>query len=131
TQAVLLATFIMGRRNTAALSAALDAFAHALREVATREALLDEAQAHLESVLVARAGPATGTTVGAWRLGGLLGRGGMGEVYEAQHVERDERAAVKLLPAQALEDPELVERVRREGVALTKIAHPNVVRLLE
>src|SRR5262245_6791875 len=69
--------------------------------------------------------------MGGWRLGPLLGRGGMGEVYRATHVESGAIAAVKVLLREPKSDPELSERFRREARALARLDHPNVVRLLD
>ena len=56
----------------------------AVRGVAQREALLAEARAELDRALkVGGPGRFTDQVVGSFRLGMLIGRGGMGEVYEA------------------------------------------------
>ena len=75
--------------------------------------------------------PRLGTTVsGKYRLESLLGRGGMGVVYLAVHVELGEPVALKFLHPWA-ESPELVARFKREAVALARLRHPGVVSLLE
>ncbi len=115
----------------AALRKATLAIEEQRRETMRREALLEEANADLDRVLHARAGPSTGARMGAWRLGELLGRGGMGEVYRATNEENGTIAAVKLLLRDPAGDPELLERFRREARALARVDHPNVVRLLD
>lgn len=72
----------------------------------------------------------SGSTVGAYVLGPLLGRGAMGEVYEA--VERDDnvRVAVKLLTEALTRSPKARARFSREADAATRVLHPGVVRVL-
>ena len=61
-----------------------------------------------------------------YRLDRLLGRGGMGAVYAATHVELDRPVAIKLLLPDLVTDPQALERFRREARAAAKINHPNV-----
>ncbi len=68
-----------------------------------------------------------GTVIGSYRIEKLLGRGGMGAVYKAQHLSLQRSAALKLLPPNFSEDPEFVERFRREALALASLSHPNIV----
>ncbi len=58
----------------------------------------------------------------------LLGRGGMGEVYAAEHKATKERLAIKLLRKEFAGRVDLVERMRIEANALQVVRHPNVVR---
>jgi serine/threonine-protein kinase len=57
----------------------------------------------------------------------LCGEGGMGRVYEAEHIEIGKRVALKILHPAYSQTPDLVERLKREARAASKIAHPNVV----
>ncbi|HEX8071408.1 MAG TPA: protein kinase [Pyrinomonadaceae bacterium] len=61
-----------------------------------------------------------------YRLDRLLGRGGMGAVYLATHVELERQVAIKLLLPDSVTDPQALERFRREARAAAKINHPNV-----
>jgi len=66
-----------------------------------------------------------------WKVVRLLGRGGMGAVYEVHQPELDRTVAVKLLPIEASLDEHLVERFRREARTLAKLHHPGIVALFE
>jgi serine/threonine protein kinase len=57
----------------------------------------------------------------------LRGEGGMGRVYEAEHTDIGKRVALKILHPAYSQTPDLVERLRREARAASKISHPNVV----
>nr|MDQ3333537.1 serine/threonine protein kinase [Myxococcota bacterium] len=104
----------------------------AVRNVAQRDAMLAEARAELDRALkVGGPGRFTEQTIGSFRLGVLIGRGGMGEVYEAQHVSSNAEAAVKLLHRDTLADPTHVQRFIREAQTAAKLDCPNVVRVLE
>ncbi|HET6284721.1 MAG TPA: protein kinase [Polyangia bacterium] len=76
-------------------------------------------------------GPSTavlGTVVGGrYLLRRLHGEGGMGRVYEAEHIDIGKRVALKILHPAYSQTPDLVERLRREARAASKISHPNVV----
>jgi serine/threonine protein kinase len=73
--------------------------------------------------------PPTPAAIGPYRVVGVLGRGGMGVVYEAVHAELGSRAAVKVL-ARTDADPDAQARFRREWLAVGRLDHPNVVRAL-
>jgi serine/threonine-protein kinase len=70
---------------------------------------------------------AEGTIFGKYRLVRLLGRGGMGAVYEAQHVDLKKRVAIKVLPRAVANDPVVRARFEREGEIASRIRHPHVV----
>src|SRR5262249_25490949 len=68
--------------------------------------------------------------IGGYRLVRLVGRGGMGSVYEAEDLESGRRVALKLLAGDSVASPEAVERFRREGRLASTIAHPRCVFVL-
>ncbi len=72
-----------------------------------------------------------GTTVGSYRIEGVLGRGGMADVYSARHVEHGRRVALKLLADRLSDDPEFVARFRREGRLQASLEHAHVVTVFE
>ena len=61
---------------------------------------------------------------GGYRLLGLLGSGGMGTVYEAEHRATGRRVALKMLEQQ-LDSPEMRQRFLREGRLAASVNHPN------
>jgi len=67
-----------------------------------------------------------GERFGSYQIIRLLGKGGMGEVYEAEHLESSRRVAVKVL-SQALRTKTDRERFLREGRLAASINHPNSI----
>lgn len=65
---------------------------------------------------------------GSYKLLELLGTGGMGGLYMAEHVESGERVALKILHPHDEEDPGLRARFAVEGQAGAMLNHPNIVR---
>ena len=61
-----------------------------------------------------------------YRLDRLLGRGGMGAVYVATHLDLDRPVAIKLLLPDFTADVAAMERFRREARAAARLNHPNV-----
>lgn len=61
----------------------------------------------------------------------LLGRGGMGEVWQATDEELREPIAIKTLVAHRLSDPDSVDRFKREVQRARQVAHPNVCRVYD
>lgn len=61
----------------------------------------------------------------------LLGRGGMGAVYEARQADLDRTVAMKVLPVELGKDEAFAERFRREARALGRLRHPHVLEVYE
>lgn len=70
-----------------------------------------------------------GQGFGQYRVVRMLGRGGMGEVYEVEHVTLSKRFAIKLLPADFAARPDALERFRQEAKVTANLEHPNIVRV--
>jgi eukaryotic-like serine/threonine-protein kinase len=71
-----------------------------------------------------------GATIGRYVVLGLVGRGGMGEVYAAYDPELDRKVALKLLrvkPGNGVSLTEGRQRTLREAQAIARLSHPNVV----
>ncbi|MEP6881396.1 MAG: serine/threonine-protein kinase [Dokdonella sp.] len=71
-----------------------------------------------------------GARLGAWQVDGLIGRGGMGEVYLATRVDQafTQRGALKLLRHEAAAQ---LERFHAERQILARLEHPGIARLLD
>ncbi len=61
----------------------------------------------------------------------LLGEGGMGAVYLAQHELTDRQVALKLLHDSFANNTEILARIRREAKAAALIGHPNIVEIVD
>lgn len=74
--------------------------------------------------------PATRLLVGKYRLGRLLGEGGMGAVYEGEHTGLGSRVAIKLL-SEHIHNERAIARFRREARAMAAVRHDNVVTVTD
>ena len=63
---------------------------------------------------------------GRYRIDKVIGEGGMGVVYAAEHLHMHKRLAIKILHPEMSRSPEVVERFGREAMAAAHIDHPNV-----
>ena len=68
---------------------------------------------------------------GRYRIIGLLGRGGMGEVYRATDMMLGQSVALKFLPVEASSNPRLLERFHGEVRVARQVSHPNVCRVYD
>jgi len=84
-----------------------------------------------ESIVAPAGAPLTrGSSIGRYVVLGLVGRGGMGEVYAAYDPELDRKVAVKLLRVKSGNGVSMTEgrqRTLREAQAIARLSHPNVV----
>lgn len=73
----------------------------------------------------------TGTRIGRYEVGKLLGRGGMGEVYAAHDTELDRPIALKFLISDLTDDRSGIRRFVHEAKAVSALNHPNILTVYE
>lgn len=130
----VIATYIASHVSAMTIHARYDALVRR-NELATRaaiqqEALLATARAELERVAAGDVGGVlTNARIGSYHVGRLLGRGGMGEVYE---VTRDnQRYALKVIRGDRLSSATSARRFAREATTLQRVDSPYVARVIE
>ena len=124
--------YVTARAFRAASLRAIESLTRATRVASQRAALIDELRVDLERALrIGGPGRYTEHVVGDFQLGVMLGRGAMGEVYEAVQLANGEPAAVKLLRKELLADPAHVARFLREARVGGALASPYVVQVLD
>jgi len=108
--------------------------------------LLEEAPADSFAGRLRRAAPAQATTADAggtlievtgipqeladhakYRVLGLIGQGGMGAVYKAEHRRMQRLVALKVINPGLLRNPSMIERFQQEVRTAARLAHPNIV----
>jgi serine/threonine-protein kinase len=131
-QATFVLAYVAGQVVDHRFELAIRRALAAVREDAHQEALLASARAEVEALLAESGdGLFTGTRQGGYRVGRLLGRGGMGEVYEARRDGDDLPVALKLIRRDIVEDARVVEQFSREVEVLRRVQGPHVPRVLD
>ena len=126
-QGVYIAAFVAGQAVDRRLQAAVDAARAATAEAARQDDVLATTRGDLDRLLRGD-GIFTGTTIGPYVVGPLLGRGGMGEVYDAR--AGDDRVALKLVRPDHITDRSAIDRFAGEARVLTRVKSDHVARVL-
>jgi predicted Ser/Thr protein kinase len=130
TMIVYCATFALSVAIDRRFDVATQQIEVAAREAARKDALLASTQLQLEQVLAGgKRGIFSGQRVGAYDVGDVLGRGSMGEVYEA--TRSGQRAALKVVRPEVVSDPLTLRLFRDEAEALRRIDSPFVARVFD
>ncbi len=74
---------------------------------------------------------ATGARFGSYEIRGLLGTGGMGEVYRARDTKLEREVAIKVLPPELSSDARRLQRFEKEARTVSALNHPNVVTVYD
>ncbi len=131
-QLLYASALFFGRRSRRATIEAVERLDRAVRAISMREALLAEVRQELDRALkVGGPGRYTEQEVGSYRLGNLIGRGGMGEVYEGKSVHDGSEAAIKLLHPSTLADPQAVARFLREAEVAARLESEHLCAVFE
>ncbi|HEY0478568.1 MAG TPA: serine/threonine-protein kinase [Kofleriaceae bacterium] len=128
-QFVFATTLVIARLSRRAQRLAVEELEREVRISAHREALLIEAREQLDRALRPGQGRFSGQQIGNYSLGSVLGRGSMGEVYDASGPAGP--VAIKLLSQTSLGNANHVMRFFRELRTAAAIEAPNVVKVLE
>ena len=70
-----------------------------------------------------------GKTLAHYEITSLLGKGGMGEVYQAKDLKLGRDVAIKVLPDEFAKDADRVARFQREAKLLASLNHPNIASI--
>jgi hypothetical protein len=124
----MLASYSLGRWARRMNARALNELAAAMRVIGDQQQAMAEAVDAEQRQKRANEGRWTGQYMGEFKLGLVLGRGSMGEVYEARS-DRGQLAAVKLLNARATTSSGIVERFHREMEIASRLESPHIVRV--
>jgi serine/threonine-protein kinase len=122
--------YALGRWARSLSAAAVAELQQAIRVIGDKEEALAEVVDQAQRANRANEGRWTHQTMGNFKLGLVLGRGAMGEVYEAVRGD-GVAAAVKLLNARSTASTTLVERFHREMEVAARLDSPHIVRVFE
>jgi hypothetical protein len=126
-----LSAVVAGRMIRREHAHVVSQFERAVRDAALRDGVLREAREALRHAAgIGVPGRFSDQEVGGYRLGNVIGRGGMGEVYAAQPTQGGDTAAVKLLRLDQLSEESARNRFTREAGIAASIKSAHVVKVL-
>ena len=99
-----------------------------LLDQASNAEFLREPALHIAAGLVSPSSisPLTGQRIGVYSIQSLLGKGGMGEVYQARDTRLGRNVAIKVLPRGLTADPDRLARFEREARVLASLNHQHI-----
>ena len=128
--ALLGATYWLSARSRRSTLLAMAELERARRGIRQRDALLAEAHEDLDRVVGgARTGRLTGRDVDGFLIGSVIGRGAMGEVYQATARDSGQEVALKVLHPHVAESEGQVARFFREAEITAVLESPHIPRL--
>ena len=129
-QVVFFLTFVLARLSRRATRQLIEKLHAALAQVQKREALLVEAHHELDRALaMGRPGRYSERQLGPFRLGPIIGRGAMSEIYRAARIDDGRPAAVKVLHRDLLSSEQHRRRFQREAEIIASLRSKHVVKL--
>ena len=126
----LLSGYLLGRWARSLNAVAVAELQQAIQVIGDKEQALAEVVDQAQRANRANEGRWTHQTMGNFKLGLVLGRGAMGEVYEAVRSDGT-AAAIKLLNARSTSSTRMVERFHREMEVAARLESPYIVRVYE
>jgi tRNA A-37 threonylcarbamoyl transferase component Bud32 len=131
-QVVYFLTYVLARLSRRATRQVIEKLHSALAQVQKREALLSEAHHELDRALaVGHLGRYSERQLGPFRLGPVIGRGAMSEVYRAARIDDGRPAAIKVLQSDLVAQPQHLRRFQREAEIIAQLRSRHVVRLYQ
>jgi serine/threonine-protein kinase len=130
-QVLFAIAFYLARSGRRATETAIERVEEATQQIVQRDAMLAEARRELDRALRPGEGRHTGQRIGAYKLGPIIGKGGMGEVYRGENLKTSQPAAVKLLHPTLLENPDHIKRFLREAQAAAAVRTEHVVQVID
>ena len=128
-QVVLIGAILGGLDSQRKMHTIINEHGNALRDLSQREAQLAEAHEAARDARRVDEGRYSGETLGRFRVGAIIGRGAMGEVYAA-HAD-GVPCAVKVLASHLLSDDAALKRFHREARIIASLDAPNLIHMLE
>ena len=130
-QLMYFGTFVLARTSRVSTLGAMNKAMAAESKAMEREAAFLEVRDDLDRMLGAGGvGHYSDHLLGGYKLGGIIGRGAMGEVYDAIHMETGQLAAAKVLHPHVLAKQSSVERFFREAKAASSMRTIHAVQVL-
>lgn len=123
-------TFLLARRSRRATREAFERLERAALQIRQRDALLNEARAEFNLARAGKVGRYTDKLVGNYKVGEIIGRGAMGEVYLAHDATTGQEVALKFLHASMYGEQDYLERFFREAKVATTLRSRHVVKTL-